>query len=82
MGIFISRRRVVIILLAFLSLVSFLTPSYSVSVTDMCVTPVCKCSLDLVYNMTITCHTNDVKNDLATFHKEARANVRIVCRRS
>ncbi|KAJ7357778.1 hypothetical protein OS493_023255 [Desmophyllum pertusum] len=67
MGIYTSRC-MLRLLLALLSVATFLlAPSLSISVTEMCVTPVCSCSFDLVYNVTVTCHTNDLINDLRSF---------------
>ena len=49
---------------ALLFVAIFLSPSFTTSVTEMCVTPVCRCSSYLSYNVTVICHTDDVKNDL------------------
>ena len=60
----------VTILLPFLSVGSVATPMKSRSVMGICVTSACSCSFDLVYNVTVTCHTNNVGKDLQSFLKK------------
>lgn len=55
------------ILFPFLSLGSIATPN---SAMEICVTSACSCSFDLVYNVTVTCHTNNVGKDLRSFIKK------------
>lgn len=50
-------------------LINSLAPSLSTSVVENCVTPTCICSYDLIYNITATCHTKDLKNDLHRYIK-------------
>ena len=52
-------------ILTLLHVAVFLSPPLSASVTEMCVTPICRCSSHPSYNVTVICHTNDVKYDLS-----------------
>ena len=48
-----------------------LSPSFTTSVTEMCVTPVCRCSSDPSYNVTVICYTDDAMYDLKHSIKKA-----------
>lgn len=50
-------------------LINSLAPSLSTSIVENCVTPTCICSYDLIYNITATCRTKDLKNDLHRYIK-------------
>ena len=63
-------RCMVTILFPFLTVRCIATPFKSRSGMEICVTPVCNCSFDLVYNVTVTCRTNNVANDLRSFIKK------------
>ncbi|XP_022809999.1 probable glycoprotein hormone G-protein coupled receptor [Stylophora pistillata] len=52
-------------ILTLLLVAVFLSPRLSASVTEMCVTPICRCTSHPSYNVTVICHTNDVKYDLS-----------------
>ena len=56
---------------ALLFVAIFLSPSFSTSVTEMCVTPVCRCSSDPSYNVTVICYTDDAMYDLKHSIKKA-----------
>ena len=49
---------------ALLFVAIFLSPSFTTSVTEMCVTPVCRCSSYSSYKVTVICYTDDVKYNL------------------
>ncbi|XP_068676883.1 probable glycoprotein hormone G-protein coupled receptor [Montipora foliosa] len=61
-----------ILSLTLLILVKLVAPSLSTSPPENCVSPMCSCSSDPVYNVTATCHTTDLKNDLRSYIKRPK----------